>query len=519
MAKVKQNNLFSTRYLFCLILVFCVPAIVAQIQQGKKTTRKKIEILNADDGIITNISGERIHHLIGNIRMKHNDVLMFCDSALYLPDKQQFTAYNNVHIEQGDTLDLFGNYLFYDGITENALVRDSVELIDKESHLYTNTINYDVNKRIARYDTGGRITNAENILTSIHGVYYASEKLFHFKDEVKIVNPDYVMTADTMDYNTLTETSYFTGPTELKGDSLYLYCERGWYDTKHEVTSIWKNALIDNRKQIVSADSLFFNDSTGYGEGYRNVLIQDTVNKIALEGNFAWYYKQPEKFHVTDKAVFIQISENDSLFMHADTINSVTIERDSISYRLMRAYHKCRIYSKQLQAQCDSIAYSFQDSVIRFYKAPVLWNEESQLTSADSLALFTKNSKADKLELYNSAFITSQVDSARFNQIKGRSLTGYFKDNELNKVIIEGNGESLYFLIDNDKVAAVNHSKCAKIEALLKDGEVTDLTEFGTPEGILDPPDALKPGSVKLEGFSWLDSVRPKKKKDIFIDR
>ena len=65
------------------------------------------------------------------------------------------------------------------------------------------------------------------------------------------MNPDYVMTADTMDYNTTSEIAYFTGPTKLVGDSLNLYCEKGWYDTKKEITSVWKHAVIDNFKQIV----------------------------------------------------------------------------------------------------------------------------------------------------------------------------------------------------------------------------------------------------------------------------
>ena len=206
-----------------------------------------------------------------------------------------------------------------------ALAKGNVELIDKETHLYTDTINYDVRNRIASYDDRGRMTNAQNTLTSIIGVYYVSESLFHFKDSVKIVNPEYVMTADTMDYNTNTEIAYFTGPTELNGDSIYLYCEKGWYDTKNDVTTIWKNALIDNKKQVVHGDSLFFDNITGYGQSFGNVIIQDSTNNLIVKGEYAWYYKEPEKFLVTDKAVFIQVSKKDTLFLHADTISSITV--------------------------------------------------------------------------------------------------------------------------------------------------------------------------------------------------
>ena len=154
----------------------------------------------------------------------------------------------------------------------------------------------------------------------------------------------------------------------------------------------------------------------------------------------------------------------------------------------MKAYYGCRIFSEDLQAKCDSLSYSFQDSVIRFYKDPVIWSEENQLTS-DSMAIFTKNQKTDRLELYNSAFVASQVDTLRFNQIKGRSLTGYFQNNELYKIDIKGNGESIYYLLDGEDVAGVNQTKCANMEAYMEKGKIQEIYEFQNPEGFIDPPE------------------------------
>ena len=511
MVKIKYFLLF-------LIVLLIAPLILSQQTQTKKTGKKKIELIYADDDYIMKdpVTGNDMHRFIGKVHLKHNEIVMWCDSAHYSPDVNQVTAFSRIHIEQGDTLDLFGDYLFYDGKEEMAFVRDNVELIDKETHLYTDAIKYDVKARIATYNNRGRITNADNTLTSITGVYYVSDNLFHFKDSVKIVNPDYVMTADTMDYNTKTETSFFTGPTKLIGDSLNLYCEKGWYDTKNKVTSIWKNAEIDNMQQLVHGDSLFYNDSTGYGEGFGNVVIEDSTNNLIIKGNYAWYFKLPEQFLVTDMAEFIQVSSNDSLFLHADTISAVTIaDSASIGYRLMKAFHGCRIYSDGIQAKCDSLAYSFRDSVIRLYTKPVIWSEDNQLTS-DSMAVFTKNRQTERLELYNAAFVSSEVDTSRYNQIKGRSLTGYFRDNELYKIDIKGNGESLYYLLDGEDIAGINQSKCANIEALVENGKISVITDFGSPEGYIDPPDLLIRRQVRLEGFSWLDNLRPKNRFDIF---
>jgi lipopolysaccharide export system protein LptA len=515
----KQNLFLPFSFSLILALLLLQPFdLNGQVPEAAKPARKTIFLKNADVDYIENdiSTGKEWHRLIGNVSFLHNNITLLCDSAHYHPDKNQVTAYSKVHIQQGDTLNLYSDYLFYNGRSEMALAKGNVELIDRETHLYTDTINYDVKNQIASYDYGGRMTNAKNTLTSIVGIYYVSQSLFHFKDSVKIVNPDYVMTADTMDYNTNTEISYFTGPTELKGDSIYLYCEKGWYDTKNDVTTIWKRALIDNKKQIIHGDSLFFDNITGFGQSFGNVIIQDTTNNLIVQGDYAWYYKQPERFLVTEKAMFIQVSKKDSLYLHADTISSVTIaDSAALAFRLMKAYHGCRIFSKDLQSKCDSLTYSFQDSVIRLYRAPVLWSAENQLT-ADSMAVFTKNRQTDRLELYTSAFITSQIDTVRFNQIKGRSLTGYFKNNELYKIDIKGNGESIYYLLDGDALAGINQSKCANIEAFIDHGKIKEIYEYQSPEGNIDPPEQKMAKELRLKGFSWQDGLRPRNKNDIF---
>lgn len=513
------HDLSVIRTLLSVLILFSAPDTSGQETSPARSGKKKIEVLHSAEGIdeIEKSTGRRLTRLIGEVSLRHNDILMTCDSAHFYTGNNQIKAYSRIYMVQGDTLKLRGDSLFYDGTSETASVDGNVELVDKETFLYTDAVKYDVSGKIARYNNGGRIINGENTLTSIIGIYYSNQNLFHFKDSVRIVNPDYIMTADTMDYNSKTETAFFTGPSELEGDSLYLYCEKGWYDTKNDISRIWEKAVIDNRQQIIRGDSLFYDGKTGYGQSFRNTSITDTTNNIIVKGDYAWYYKEPERFMVTYKALFIQVSGSDSLFLHADTISAIT-RTDSLKsgYRLMRAYHDCRIFSNDIQARCDSLSYSFRDSVIRLYTNPVLWSEENQLTS-DSIAIFTKNRQADRMELYTSAFVVSQVDDQKFNQLKGRSLTGYFKDNELYKINIDGNGETVYFLIDGDEVVGVNQAKCSRIEILVEDGKITEIIEYQNPEGVIDPPDQINPFTLRLEGFTWQDNLRPKNKNDIFI--
>jgi lipopolysaccharide export system protein LptA len=514
--RLYHNNINHLRRVIFVLIILLFPSVIfCQSKVNQDKTRRKVELIHADRASNDASMGRDFRRFNGKVELEHNDVLMFCDSAYLWQDTRRVRAFSKVHIKQGDTLDLYGNYLNYDGVTEKALVEGNVELIDKETHLYTKALNYDVANRVASYTDSGKITNAKNTLTSIIGIYYTSQKLFHFKDSVKIVNPDYVMTADTMDYNTETETAFFTGPSEVKGDSIYLYCEKGWYDTKKDIARIWKNALIDNKQQIIHGDSLYFDNNTGFGQAFRNISIADTTNNIIVTGNYAWYYKEPERFLVTDSAMFIQVSNTDSLFLHSDTIKAVTIiDTAGISFRLMRAYHKCRIFSDDMQGKCDSLSYSFQDSVIRLYRAPVIWSQENQLTS-DSIAIFTKNRQVDRMDLYNSAFITSQVDTIRFNQIKGRNLKGYFRENKMYKISIEGNGESVYFLVDNEGQIGWNHAKSSTMEIFIDNGKISEINEYQNPDGLLNPP-LVEQDKQKLPGFNWLDMLRPKTKTDIF---
>jgi lipopolysaccharide export system protein LptA len=511
---IHMNRIFIN-FLFVLILSF---SLHSQDDPASIQKKRKVDLIYADENTIIrdDLTGTDIHHITGNVKFRMDETTLTCDSAHYLPDKMQITAFSRAHLEQGDTLNLFGDYMFYDGSIDIALAKGNVELIDKETHLYTDEIEYNVLSQVAEYDTRGRITNAENTLTSTIGVYYVNQNLFHFKDSVKIVNPDYVMTSDTMNYNTESETVFFTGPSEVHGDSIYMYCERGWYDTKRKVSSIWKNALIDNMKNTLKGDSLFYNDSTGFGEGFRNVVIEDTINNLFVMGDYAAYNKTPERYFATDSAMFIQVTNDDSLFLHADTLMAFNIPDTMKEYRIIKAYYGTRIFSKDIQAKCDSLTFSFQDTVIRLYHDPVIWSADNQLT-ADSMALFTKNQETDRLELYNSAFVTIKIDTLRYNQVKGNNLTAYFKNDEVYKIVLKGNGQSIYYLLDGEDLAGVNQSKSTDIQIFLEEGKVSEVVEEQNPAGFIDPPVSLNLREPKLEGFKWLSYLRPKKKDDIFI--
>lgn len=494
-----------------LITLFILPFSTVNAREIEIQDKKKIEIIHTD--LMVN-QGE-MRRLLGNVKFMHNETYMTCDSAHFFPLKNLIEAYSKVHIYKGDTVHLYGEYLLYDSDTEFALVKDSVILIDNETTLYTDQIEYDMINETAIYTTGGRIINQDNVLTSIIGIYYTETEIFNFKDSVELVNPDYTMYSDTLEYHTISEVAYFFGPSQIIGDSIEARCNRGWHDTKNEISLLMDKAYIDNKVQIVTGDSLYYEAERGFGTANYDVTIRDTEQEIIVKGNESWYYKEPERFMITDSAQFIQVNEDDYLFLHADTLRSHTIQDSTMDYRLVRAFYGCRIYSEDLQAKCDSLSYSFRDSVIRLYYQPVLWSDANQLF-ADSMALFTENKEMHKMELYNNAFVIEEVDSSRYNQLKGKNLTGYFRDNKLYKIEIRGNSEKIYFAIEEDELVGVDQSTCVNMDIYLEDGKIKELYMLDNPEGTLDPPLHTMPSLKRLENFQWYEAIRPKNRFDIF---
>jgi len=130
--------------------------------------------------------------------------------------------------------------------------------------------------------------------------------------------------------------------------------------------------------------------------------------------------------------------------------------------------------------------------------------------------LITKNKEMHKMELYNNSFVIEEVDSTRFNQLKGRNLFGYFRDNKLYKIEIRGNSEKIYFAIEEDELIGVDQSTCVNMDIYIKDGKISEIYLMDNPEGILDPPLYKMPSLRRLENFNWYEAIRPKDRYDIF---
>jgi len=440
--------------------------------------------------------------------------MMYCDSAYFYSESNTVDAYDNVKIEQGDSLMLTGTTLKYNGNTKMAIVRKKVVLSHFNSYLETDSLNFDRSLNMGYYFNGGNIYDGDNHLFSNRGYYYADDKDYFAVDDVVLTNPEYVIYCDTLRYNTETQIAYFYGPTRIVSDSTFIYCENGNYDTKSDLASFSENAYLVSGQQTLKGDSLFYNRNIRMGKAFGNVSVTDTVENVVAAGNLGYYYENPKKAMLTDSVLVTYISDGDTVFMHADT---VYVDIDSLDRKLVRAFRKVQVFRNDMQARCDSLVYCTADSVSEMFGNPILWSGESQLTG-EYMVLHFENDKAHHVEVTGYALIVQEEDSTWYNQIQGRKLVAYFKDNDVWRIDIFNDSQTIYFIRDEktNEITGLNKIISSDMIIFRTDKQIEKIQFFEKPDGIVIPIKDLTDADAFLKDFVWLDVFRPKNKLDIF---
>ena len=499
------------------LLLFLLLAIPFVVFAQEKNTAKKIEIRKARVGIYDKSLGANAQRLIGDVEVEHEGSLLWCDSAYIYGEKNSMDAFGHVHIQMKDSLQLYGDQLYYDGNTRIAKVLRNVRLIDEKLTLYTDNLIYQRNEKIGEYFVWGKVVDSANVLTSKKGFYYTDDKEVMFLDSVVLVNKEHTLYTDTLQYHTSFKTVNFYGPTRITGDSSYMYAESGFHNTNTDFTRLKKNAFLQDKNQILQGDSLYYDKALGIAEVYQNVKIIDTAQNIVVTGGYANYRKKEHFAYVVDSALATLIDKNDSLFIHADTLKIMLDSVDKME-RLI-GFHKMKFFREDFQGMSDSMVYEVKDSSIYFYYNPVIWYKDNQF-QADEIQLAMRDGGLDSVVFKKNVFLISQdsIDPQYYNQIKGNSMVGWFVENDLRKLNVEGNSETVYFLWEEDETP-VGMTRISATDMLiyLKDNQLETITYKKEPKAKLYPPDKIPADQVKLNGFLWLIDKRPKKKEDVFV--
>jgi len=467
----------------------------------------------------------------------HKGVNLFCDKAIYYQDQDYIEAFSGpsgvVTVKQGDSINMIAKYVEYSGKTELAYAQGDVVLTEPQSVLTTNKLYFDRTRQLAYYDTKGKVVrDSSGTITSQIGRYYMNSKKYQFTNDVVLVNPDYTLNTDRLDYFPDNGHAYLFGPSTIVGEDSKIYTERGFYDTKTNIGHFQRNAKIDYDNRSIIGDSLYFDRNRSFASATNNIKITDTINNSVVKGHYAEVWRKRDSMFITKRALAITVQEQDSVYLHADTL-MVTGKEEN---RITRAFYNARLFKSDLAGKADSIhvdhktgltklinlsRYSSTDA-FALARKPVLWNLGNQMTG-DTIHLIsnTETEKLDSLKVFNNAFLVSKdtISEDAYNQIKGQRLIGLFRDNELYNVDIIKNAETIrYMRNEQNDLIGIQKSKSGSINIKILEQAIDEVRFLNQIDGNIFPENDFPRGAKKLRGFDWRGEERPNSVEDLFKD-
>lgn len=495
-------------------IFFILLSLVATI--GLSQEKTKIKVISSDFVDRNQEEFPNATLFVGNVQVQHSGATMFCNKAFLFQETNQIKVYGNVHIVQGDTLFLDSRYAEYDGNTRIALASGDVVMRDPEMILRTDQIHFDRKNQQSYYNSGGTITNADNVLTSNAGTYYASEKIFKFREKVVVTNPEYVINTNHLDYNTLTGEADMLNPSTITSENNIIYTEKGKYNTKTNISNLTQNSHIIYDDRRIEGDNIYYDRNTEFASVTNNVKITDTINKTLAKGNYGEIYRLQDSLILTKRALVATESEDkDTLYTSAQRI----IITGKQGKRIVRAYKDARFFKTDMSGKADSIHSSETTGITQLIGRPVLWNGESQMTGDLMHLLSNKETQQlDSLKVYNNVFIIEKDTlGTGFNQVKGQNLFGRFEDGKLTEVDIIKNTEMIYYIYSEGELYGIDKNVSSKINLTFIDNQMDTATFHTDVNGETFPEEEFPENARKFRGFIWRGDERIKSVEEVIV--
>ncbi|MBP7358149.1 OstA-like protein [Xylanibacter oryzae] len=508
-----------------LILVLCLFGLCIAQSRSNRQRRvigdNRVYLIHADVLHYNQVRNPEAQILNGHVSFKHRGARMLCDSAYFYQASNSFEAFGHVRMLQGDTLSLKSDYAYYDGNEQMAMARRNVLLTHRKSKLYTDSLNFDRLYNVGYFFEGGKLVDEKNVLTSDWGQYNTETREAIFNYNVKLKNPKFYLTTDTLHYSTKTAVANIVGPSHIKSGDSRIYTESGFYNSRTDKSRLYGRSLITNKDRTIVGDSVYYDSKRKICNGYGNVIYTDKKNKNMFKSDYGYYNEKTGFGMATKKALAIDYSQKDTLYMHADTFKIYTynINTDSM-YRKMHAYHKVRAYRIDVQGVCDSLVYNSKDSCMTMYKDPIVWNQNQQLLG-EQIKVYANDSTIKWAHVINNALSVQQMpDNEHFNQVSSIEMKAFFKNGDINKGESIKNVRAVYYPQDDSdsSLIGLNYTETDTMKMYLQKRQLQKIW-MPAATGTLYPMSQIPPSKKFLPDFEWFDYVRPLNKNDIFVWR
>ena len=517
-----------------LVFLFAIGKVVAQeepkiikIIQAGGSTQDQFNFPGAN--ILVKKEGIRVH-------LFHEGALIKSDVSYFYPKENFFRANGDVIFTQGDSLKMTCDQIEYDGTSKLAKAWGKVVLERPDMNLKTDTLFLDRANSKAFYNSFGTIEDEKRKLTSIRGIYFIDEKKYRFISRVKIDDPEYLLNSQRLDYYTESDKAFFYGKTTIVGEEYDIYCEKGAYDTQLQRGNFQENAVIFYDNKEIRGDSLYFENEKNYAAATNNISVIDTLNKSIINGHYGEIFKAKDSAIITRRALAVNIIDQDSLYIHADTL----IATGPTEKKILRGYYDVRIFKTDLRGKSDSLHLDQSTGLIKLLKLPlsrkenqiltasqknkknpILWFGRNQM-SGDKIFLTSdmETKKLDSLKIIGNSWIIERdsISDTGFNQIKGGVLDGLFKEGELREIDVSKNTEVVYYMYsdEDNELIGIDKTTCSRLKMVTRENQIEDITFFVSPDGNLFPDKDLPLNERKLEGFIWREDERPNTIQELF---
>lgn len=471
--------------------------------------------------------------MAGNVHLEHKGSTLKADTVIFYAEQNFVKAIGNTTLQTSDGNQITAGSMEYDGNSQRGIARKNVILTDPKQTIKTETLYYDRIKNTAYFNTGGTIQSENNTIWTKTATYNISHKIVDVTGNVSIDNQQYRVEGTKIQQNQNTNTAEFFGPTTIinkKNPSNAVYTEKGTYKMNSKEVFLNKNSRIHYNGKTLKGDRMYYNQNRGYGTAKGNVTLNDPQESRYIKGGYGEIYEHKDSAMITEKPYAVKIFEKDSLYFSAERILAYQkLDKNNKKASHLKAYRKARMFKSNAQARADSLNFNETTGELHLVRNPILWSGDRQVTGDIIKAFFnTQNEHIDSLKVIGNAFAISKVDSTNlkdeFNQVKGKLMRVYYKDNKIHLIKVSENAQAITYVEEkNKKTKKIDRlgivlSSCGEIEALFEEQKLHIVACNIDSSSDIYPMSKIAPEKRKFPDFNWNTRDRLKKWQDIFLD-
>ncbi len=293
------------------------------VQPAAKDTVREFEIIRGPSMRMIKTDTGTLQTIAGGAIIYQGATKFHADSLILNNDTRNMQAFGNIHINDGDTVHIYSQFLTYNGNDRIAYLWKDVKLTGRNGTLMTNEMDYNMHTGIGNYYNGGKVVNKKDVITSTEGTYYDDTRDIYFKKNVKMDGPKNHIRADSLVYNMNTAGINFISDTYIKNNEVEINTSQGNYDTNTGNAFFSSRSVIkDSANRLYSANTMALDGKTGNAQLEGNGVIIDSAGGYTILGNQIFINRENNSFLATKKPVLIIKQKRDSFYLAADIIFS-----------------------------------------------------------------------------------------------------------------------------------------------------------------------------------------------------